>query len=280
MVVLDNLLPPNCPFTNLALAYGINDSGQVCGAGFTTNGSYHAFLATPPVLSLTCSSNITVTAPTILGAIISFNLQAAGGCSPATVSASPPSGSLFPIGSTTVNVTASDLCGDTNSCSFVVTVNPPATLPIVLTCPSNITVTASSTNGAVVSFAAVAVGGCSLLSVTTVPPSGSLFPLGTTIVTNTASDTCGDTTNATFTVTVNPPQLPLTLFAPAQATNGQFSFTLQGLTGQRFVIQGSTDLMTWIPLYTNILPGSWTNWSDPTPATNNLRFYRTETLLQ
>src|SRR5262249_33554837 len=46
------------PFTNLALAYGINESGQVSGGGYTTNGSYHAFLATP--------SRLILVAPTML----------------------------------------------------------------------------------------------------------------------------------------------------------------------------------------------------------------------
>jgi hypothetical protein len=203
-----------------------------------------------------------------------------GGCSPATVTATPPSGSLFPVGTNTVNVAASDLCGHTNLCSFTVTVNPPVFPPIVLTGPSNITVTASSSNGAVVSFSSVASGGCGSFNVVFNPLSGSQFPVGATIVTNTASDSCGNSTNATFIVTVKPPPAPLFLAVPAIALNGQFSMTLSGVAGQSYVVMASTDLLTWVPLNTNILPGTWTNWSDPGTSTNGSRYYRTLTLPQ
>jgi hypothetical protein len=43
---------------------------------------------------------------------------------------------------------------------------------------------------------------CPNVSTTCVPPSGSLFPLGTTTVTCTATDTSNNTRNCTFTVTV------------------------------------------------------------------------------
>src|SRR6185369_9217431 len=40
----------------------------------------------------------------------------------------PPSGVPFQLGVTTVNCTATDASGNTNSCSFTVTLNPAATL--------------------------------------------------------------------------------------------------------------------------------------------------------
>jgi hypothetical protein len=42
-----------------------------------------------------------------------------------TVKCTPPSGSLFPIGATTVTCTATDDANNTASCSFQVKVNPP-----------------------------------------------------------------------------------------------------------------------------------------------------------
>src|SRR5207253_6536063 len=57
--------------------------------------------------------------------VVNFTVTASGGCSPPTVVANPPSGSTFPVGTTTVTATASDTCGNSASCSFTVTVLPP-----------------------------------------------------------------------------------------------------------------------------------------------------------
>src|SRR5208282_6803655 len=104
------------------------------------------------------------------GATVFFTCTASGGCSPPNIIANPSSGSTFPIGTTTVTVTASDTCGDSTQSSFTVTVNPPA---IVLTCPSGITATASSSSGATVYFTCTASGGCSVPNISANPPSGS-----------------------------------------------------------------------------------------------------------
>lgn len=83
--------------------------------------------------------------------------------------------------------------------------SPPAA-PVAIICPANMTVTATSAAGAVVNYPASLVsGGCIAPSLICNPPSGSNFPIGTTTVTCTASDTCGSTAQCTFTVTVNPP---------------------------------------------------------------------------
>ena len=279
MLNLDTVRPSGCAFTNLAYAYGINDAGQICGGGLTTNGNYDAFLLTPPVLLLNCSSNLTVTAANWSGAVVSFTLTATGGCSQATVTSIPASGSTFPVGTTTVNVTASDLCGHTNTCNFTVTVKPPVYPPIALINSTNITVTATSSNGAVVSFASTATGGCSPPAISFVPASGSTFPIGTTTVTNAAYDSCGNSTNGTFTVTVRPLPTPLSFTTGLILTN-HFAVTISGATGQVFVVQTSSNLLDWIPLFTNTLLGSPTNWTDPNAFTNNYRFYRTLTLPQ
>src|SRR5207237_129641 len=92
---LDTVLPPSSAFTNLALAYGMNDAGQIVGGGFTTNGAYHAFLVTPPAINLTCWTNVTVVAPTQAGATVNFSPTATGGCSAPLISTVPVSGSLF-----------------------------------------------------------------------------------------------------------------------------------------------------------------------------------------
>ena len=176
--------------------------------GNSTNCSFTVTVVKPPI-SLTCSSNLTVTAPSSNGVVVFFNVSASGGCSPPpNVIATPPSGSTFPIGTTMVNVSAGDTCGTSTNCSFLVTVNPPVYPPIVLNCPSNLTATATSSNGATVFYTVTASGGCSLPAIVANPPSGSTFPIGTTTVFVTASDSCGGSTNCSFTVHVNPPAYP------------------------------------------------------------------------
>src|SRR5262249_55220700 len=78
--------------------------------------------------------------------------------------------------------------------------------PTLGPCPGNITVDAASSDGIAVDFMLPAgsspIGGT---TVTSVPPSGSVLPVGTTPVMITVTDTKGVTASCTFTVTVNPP---------------------------------------------------------------------------
>ncbi len=72
----------------------------------------------------TCPSNITTTAdPALCGAVVTFSVAATDNCTnPVALSYSLASGSLFPIGTTTVTITATDAGGKTATCSFLVTV--------------------------------------------------------------------------------------------------------------------------------------------------------------
>jgi hypothetical protein len=97
-----------------------------------------------------------------------------------------------------VTCTATDACGNSTNCGFNVTVNPYICPPLVLNCSSNFTVTTAScgTSNATVFFSSSAFGGCAPVYLVCEPPSGSTFPLGNTLVTCTASDACGNITNA------------------------------------------------------------------------------------
>jgi HYR domain len=227
-------------------------------------------LAGTPIV-LTCSDDITVTATSTNGAAVYFTGSAYGGCSaPLTIVSSPPKGSTFPVGTTIVTTTASDTCGDSTNCSFSVTVNKPVYPPIVLTCSQDVTVTATSTNGAAVYFTGSAYGGCSApLTLASSPPSGSTFPVGTTTVTTTASDTCGDSTNCSFSVTVNKPLI----FIGIASGNGEIK--LNWLTNLQLALQQNNNLSTtdWTSV-TNT--PTITNGQNQLilSATNNRSFYR------
>ncbi|PGC29446.1 hypothetical protein COM11_13805 [Bacillus pseudomycoides] len=169
--------------------------------------------------TIMCPGNITQDKdPGVPGAVVNFpNPTASSSCPGVNVSCSPASGSLFPVGDTTVTCTATDICGGTATCSFTVTVND--TEPLKIQCPNNIT-QANDTGecGAVVNFPnPTASSSCPGVNVSCSPASGSLFPVGDTTVTCTATDTCGGTATCSFTVTVNDTEPP-TINCPANIT--------------------------------------------------------------
>ena len=91
----------------------------------------------------------------------------------------------------------------TNSAPASITVTD--AMPPVITVPSTMNVMATSVNGAAVTFAVSATdlvsGSC---TVTSVPPSGSLFSVGTNIITATAVDSAGNAATNSFLVIVQP----------------------------------------------------------------------------
>jgi hypothetical protein len=123
-----------------------------------------------------------------------------------TVSCDPPSGSTFPVGTTTVTCTASE-SNDSNSpvsASFTVTVTD-SDLALTGT-PANVTANATSPAGAVVNYTppTAADEDSPLPPVTCDTPSGSTFAIGTTTITCTVSDSddSNSPVSTTFTVTV------------------------------------------------------------------------------
>ena len=101
------------------------------GAGLTASDSQTITVIdnTPP--SITCPGNITVNAPTgTCSAVVNFNVTGSDNCSVPTIVTTQASGSVFPVGTTTVTATATDAAGNTNSCSFTVTVQD-ITAPVI-----------------------------------------------------------------------------------------------------------------------------------------------------
>jgi hypothetical protein len=144
-----------------------------------------------------CTAVVTYAAPTV-----SDNCSGVGKpiCNPA-------SGSIFPTGSTTVTCSVADGAGNQSSCNFTVTVTD--TVAPTINCPANIvTTTALNQCARAVSFSVTASDQCSGVTIVSNPPSGTNFPMGTTTVTSTATDSAGNTANCTFTVTVNDNQPP------------------------------------------------------------------------
>ena len=100
------------------------------GAMETARGT--VFLAAPPVFApddvapfMACPLDTTLLCAEASGAVLEFEVVAVDDCDEApVVVCTPASGSVFPVGITTVTCTATDLSGNTTSCSFAVTVEP------------------------------------------------------------------------------------------------------------------------------------------------------------
>jgi hypothetical protein len=69
---------------------------------------------------------------------------------------------------------------------------------------------------------------------------------------------------------------PPVLVAPAPGTNGQFRFTVSGVTpGRTNVVQASLDLSNWTSISTNVAMSNSLQVIDPAAPNFNRRFYRT-----
>jgi oligosaccharide reducing-end xylanase len=68
--------------------------------------------------------------------------------------------------------------------------------------------------------------------------------------------------------------LPVMMSNPMLTTPTTFSFQVDGQPGARYAIYGSTNLVNWAPVQTNILVGTSTNWSVAAPSA--LQFYRVQ----
>jgi hypothetical protein len=171
-------------------------------AGGTSSGSVTIRRdATPPQLALPADLTVEATGPS--GATVTYAASASDNLDPSPVfGCSPVSGSVFPLGTTVVNCTALDDADNPALGSFRVTVVD--TTPPLLVVSGNLTVDAVNPAGAPVSYLTPAAH--DLVDATPTvgcqPASGSVFPIGTTAVTCTATDHSGNAVTATFTVQV------------------------------------------------------------------------------
>ena len=156
--------------------------------------------ATPPQIAL--PADITVEAAGPSGATATYAASVVDNLDPSPVlTCAPASGSGFPLGTTVVTCTASDVAGNSSAGSFRVRVVD--TTPPVLVVPGDLTVDAVDPAGAPVRYLPAA--GDLVDATPTVgcqPASGSVFPIGTTIVSCTATDHSQNAVTAAFNVRV------------------------------------------------------------------------------
>jgi hypothetical protein len=146
-----------------------------------------------------CSASLTFSADTAGSAPAELNYRIG-----TTVITSPFN---FPVGVSAVTATALN-GGGFATCTFNVTVRD--TQPPVITCPANISrFNDRGVCGAIVTFTPTATDNCSKVTVTSSPASGSFFPVGVTTVSSTATDSSGNKTTCSFTLTVTDNEPPV-----------------------------------------------------------------------
>lgn len=179
-------------------AIDIEQAGWDRNSGTGILMAYQAIVAADPCI-FSCPADISVPAPAgQCSATVSWpTITKSGACGNLTIS--PPSGSVFPLGTTPVVVQADSGA----QCTFHVTVND--VTPPTLTCPGNIVINGDHF-GAVVTYPpAVATDACSAVTINYSMPSGSHFPPGSTTVTVTAQDASLNTSTCSFQVYEAPP---------------------------------------------------------------------------
>jgi hypothetical protein len=67
----------------------------------------------------------------------------------------------------------------------------------------------------------------------------------------------GFSNEAVYTIPLSASNQPA-LLTSVNNSNGQFSFTLSGAAGNSYVIEASTDLVNWSPVFTNVAPFTFT----------------------
>lgn len=159
---------------------------------------------TPPAVQI---QSIKVGAVGTSGAVVTYTTSVFDDVDTGlSASCTPASGSVFPVGTTTISCTATDTAGNTGYASANVTVHP---APVVTVPSSPVTAEATGPSGAAVAFSASADEGGSPLPVSCSPASGSTFAVGDTTVTCSAQDVYGTSASATFTVTVTDTTAPV-----------------------------------------------------------------------
>ncbi|MBI4324317.1 MAG: immunoglobulin domain-containing protein, partial [Chloroflexi bacterium] len=86
-----------------------------------------------------------------------------------------------------------------------------------------------------------------------------------------ASNYLGALTNDVATLTLAE---PLRLHSAAYLTNGTFRLLLSGDLSPRTVVQASSNLLNWLPVFTNLVPTAPIEVIDAGASNHPLRFYR------
>ena len=206
---------------------------------------------------LNCPSDISaeVGAGTCDGSVSWTPLNCEDNCSYSIVQISGiANGGVFPLGTTFNQFVATDPAGNTDTCSFNVTITDNIAPSII--CPSDIVVDNQGTNCGpqVVTYSPpTSTDNCTTVTNVLLEGlvSGAIFPLGITNISYVASDDAGNTDTCSFTITVNDPLPPPgaidSIFGPTEICNNVSPFysvnpVANALDYQWTIIGGTIDV--------------------------------------
>ncbi len=142
------------------------------------------------------------------GAVVTYDVVATDNLPGVVVECLPPSGSFFNVGVTPVFCIATDVIGNADTCSFLVTVQDAE--PPTAVCPPALTVATDPDQcGATVTFDASVLDNCPGATVSCSPVSGFFFAEGTTTIGCLARDAAGNVDVCFFEITVVDTQAPI-----------------------------------------------------------------------
>jgi hypothetical protein len=166
------------------------------------------------------SPHVSITAfngPGQCSAAVGFTITVSDNCPGVTYTTTPASGAPFPVGTTPVQVTATDAHGNTQTSTFFVTVVD-NTLPVIAAANISVPTSAGLCTATVSSLNATATDNCSATltgSRSDGQPLASPYPKGTTTITWVATDPSANSSTITQTVTVTNPPPVASITAPA-----------------------------------------------------------------
>jgi len=233
-----------------------------------------ALAPTRSCVTIECPSDMVVDCIGSTGAPVKFRILAANSCGRVlNVTSKPASDSLFPIGTTEVTCVATDDQGNSARCSFKVTVQDKSAPQLEL--PSTITVPCTSEAGARVEFVVSASDNCdSTPVVRTIPPSGSIFSVGTNLVRCVAIDAAGNESSGSFAVVVTgaclieciqfncPTNMTLTLEPDESSVIVNFEvLATNTCLGEAIPVQSFPESGSAFPMGVSVVESSWLNRS-------------------
>jgi gliding motility-associated-like protein len=160
----------------------------------------------PPALTCTSETINATTEPGLCGATVNYPLPTANDpCGPVTIdlAAGLGSGAFFPPGTYEEVYAATDVSGNTATCTITIVVTD-AEAPLI-TCPDDVLITGLTACEAVVNYPApTATDNCAVadIALTGGIASGETFPVGPTTVSFTATDAAGNEATCSFAVTL------------------------------------------------------------------------------
>lgn len=188
--------------TTAVVCVAVDGAGNIDSCGFNIT----VIDTTSP--SITCPADITLDSePGLCGASYVFSVSGGDNCPGVVATAEPPSGTFFEVGSTEVVCVAVDASGNADTATYWVTVLDQES-PVLVVPDSLVVGTDPGECYATVDFEPEVTDNCPPVEVTSIPPSGSVFPTGTTNVEVIAVDGSGHYVSESFDIIVSDTEPP------------------------------------------------------------------------